>query len=171
MSCVGFSTLGTFASLWVSEKGWGQPWLAFTAFSLVFVATRMAGGRLPDRMGGARVAAVSALVEALGQLCMGVALDEDTLVAGAVLTGMGYALVFPGLGLVALRAIQPQSRALAMGTYTAFLDLTLAFSIPLLGWLAEYAGLQSVFLVASLCALASALVSFGIAVRSAKSTA
>jgi hypothetical protein len=58
-----------------------------------------------------------------------------------------------------------------MGTYTAFLDLTLAFSIPLLGWLAEYAGLQSVFLVASLCALASALVSFGIAVRSAKSTA
>lgn len=38
---------------------------------------------------------------------------------------------------------------LAIGTYTAFLDLTLGFLSPLLSLLASWGGLGSVFLVSS----------------------
>jgi hypothetical protein len=44
--------------------------------------------------------------------------------AGAVLTGFGYSLVYASFGVEAIRRAPPQSQGLAMGAYTAFLDLT-----------------------------------------------
>jgi MFS family permease len=38
---------------------------------------------------------------------------------GAVLTGFGYALVFPGLGVETVHRAPPQRRGLAMGAYTS----------------------------------------------------
>jgi len=40
--------------------------------------------------------------------------------AGAVLTGVGYSLVYPGLGVEAVRRVPPESRGLAMRAYTTF---------------------------------------------------
>ena len=57
--------------------------------------------------------------------------------AGAGLTGLGYALVYPGLGVEAVKRAPPESRGLAMGAYTAFLDVALGFGTPLLGLAAE----------------------------------
>jgi predicted MFS family arabinose efflux permease len=56
---------------------------------------------------------------------------------GATLTGLGYSLVYPGLGVEAVRSAPPQSRGLAMGAYTAFLDLSLGLSGPALGLVAS----------------------------------
>ena len=53
--------------------------------------------------------------------------------AGAALTGFGYSLVYPGLGVEAVRRAPPQSRGLAMGAYTVFLDVALGFGSPALG--------------------------------------
>src|SRR5437870_5351043 len=44
---------------------------------------------------------------------------------GAALTGFGYSLVYPGFGVKAVRRVPPQSRGLAMGAYTVFLDVGL----------------------------------------------
>lgn len=76
--------------------------------------------------------------------------------AGATLTGFGYSLVFPGFGVEAVRRAPPQSRALAMGAYTAFLDLALRVSSPALGWIAGKTGLASIFLVSALIVLCAA---------------
>jgi predicted MFS family arabinose efflux permease len=75
---------------------------------------------------------------------------------GAALTGFGYSLVYPGLGVEAVRAAPAENRGLAMGAYTAFLDVALGFGTPALGFLADHAGLGSVF-------GASMLSSFGAA--------
>jgi MFS family permease len=76
--------------------------------------------------------------------------------AGAALTGFGYSLVYPGLGVEAIRRVAPQNRGLAMGAYTAFLDVALGFGIPALGLLASVAGLGSVFLASAVAALCAA---------------
>jgi predicted MFS family arabinose efflux permease len=79
---------------------------------------------------------------------------------GAVLTGFGYALVYPGLGVEAVRRTPPDRRGLAMGIYTAFLDVARGLGSPALGLIAGWAGLSSVFLASTLivlCAIAIAV--------------
>jgi predicted MFS family arabinose efflux permease len=78
--------------------------------------------------------------------------------AGAALAGFGYSLVYPGLGVEAVRRSPPESRGLAMGIYTAFLDLALGFGSPLLGLIAGWAGLSSVFLASTLIVLGTAAI-------------
>jgi MFS family permease len=78
--------------------------------------------------------------------------------SGAALTGFGYSLVYPGFGVEAVRRAPPQSRGLAMGAYTAFLDLTLGLAIPALGLLASLAGLGMVFLASMLLVLSAAFI-------------
>ena len=62
---------------------------------------------------------------------------------GAALTGFGYSLVFPGFGVEAVRLAPPESRGVAMGAYTACLDIALGVSGPVLGLIASGAGLAS----------------------------
>jgi len=75
---------------------------------------------------------------------------------GAVLTGIGYSLVYPGFGVEAVRRAPPQSRGLAMGAYTAFLDVALGLGSPALGLIAGSAGLGAVFLASAVVVLGAA---------------
>jgi predicted MFS family arabinose efflux permease len=161
-SGVGFGTLTTFVALLVMERGWGAPWLAFSTFSLAFVMARVALGQLPDRVGGAKVALYSVLIEAMGQALIWRAGSLSIVIAGAGLTGLGYSLVYPGLGVEAVRRAPARARALAMGAYTAFLDLTLGVTSPLLGWLAAGAGTGSVFLAGAVSVACSAAVALAL---------
>ena len=56
-----------------------------------------------------------------------------TAAAGAAVAGFGYALVYPGLGVEAVRSVPAESRGIAMGIYTVFLDLAMGLGSPLLG--------------------------------------
>jgi len=98
----------------------------------------------------------SVLVEAAGLALMELAPQIALALAGAALTGFGYSLVYPGLGVEAIRRVPPQDRGLAMGAYTAFLDVALGFGTPALGLLANFAGLGTVFLVSAVAALCAA---------------
>jgi hypothetical protein len=60
---------------------------------------------------------------------------------GLTLTGLGYSLVHPGFGVEALHRAPAHSRSLAMGAYTAFLDLSLGLASPALGLVASGARL------------------------------
>ena len=101
-------------------------------------------GHLPDRIGGARVALVCVVIEAVGQALIWLAPSSALALVGVTLTGLGYSLVYPGFGVEAVRHAPPQSRSLAMGTYTAFLDLSLGLASPALGLVASGADLGAV---------------------------
>src|SRR5438093_7598989 len=77
---------------------------------------------------------------------------------GAALTGFGYSLVYPGFGVEAVRRAPAQSRGLAMGTYTAFLDVALALASPALGLIAAMSDIGTVFLASALSVLCAAPV-------------
>lgn len=104
------------------------------------------------------MATVSIVIEASGLALIWLASSIGIAFAGAALTGLGYALVYPGLGVEAVRRVPPQSRGLAMGTYTAFFDLGLGIANPTLGLIANTAGLHAVFLVSALVVLCAAAV-------------
>ncbi|HEX6014390.1 MAG TPA: MFS transporter, partial [Geminicoccaceae bacterium] len=155
---VGFGAIIAFSSLLFAERGWSPVWLAFSAFAVSLIVARVACGHLPDRLGGARVALVCALIEAAGLALIWLAPGRVLAATGAALTGFGYSLVYPGLGIEAVRRAPPESRGLAMGAYTACLDLALGVASPALGLIAGGAGLGAVFLASTLVVLCASAV-------------
>ena len=125
LSSVGFGAMIAFSSLLSAERGWDPLWLTFSTFAVALVAARLFLGHTPDKLGGAKVALACVFIEAAGLALIWFAINPILAAAGAALTGFGYSLVYPGLGVEAVRRTPPQSRGLAMGAYTVFLDVAL----------------------------------------------
>jgi MFS family permease len=158
LSSVGFGAIIAFSSLLAAQRGWSPVWLMFTAFAVSLVAARLLLGHAPDRLGGARVALVCVLIEAAGLALIWLAPSRGTAAVGAALAGLGYSLVYPGLGVEAVQRAPPQSRGVAMGAYTVFLDVALGFGSPALGLVAGRFGLGTAFFVSALIALGAAVI-------------
>jgi len=154
LSSFGFGAMTAFASLLFASRGW-PIWTAFTSFAVAFIVARVFLGHLADRVGGARVALTFVVIEAVG-LVLWVAPWPGVALIGAALTGFGYSLVYPGFGVEAVRRAPAQSRGLAMGAYTAFLDLTLGLASPALGLIGSVAGIGAVFLTSAVVVLCAA---------------
>ncbi|WP_114948577.1 arabinose transporter [Microvirga calopogonii] len=158
LSSVGFGAITAFIALRFVDQGWAPVWLAFSAFAGAFIVARVVGGHLPDKLGGAKVALASVLIEAAGQALIWLAAGPMVALLGAGLTGIGWSLVYPSFGIEAVHRAPPESRALAMGAYTAFLDLAIGLASPALGAVAGGAGLGPVFLVSALVVLGAAFI-------------
>jgi MFS family permease len=153
LSGITFGAVTSFLTLYFSVNGWNHGALAFTTFAVALIAARIFWSGLPDRFGGAKVALCCLVIQAIGLVMIGVAGSAGLAMIGAAICGAGFSLVFPSLGLEAVRRAPPASRGLAMGTYNAFLDLTLGFGSPALGWLGGAAGLGSIFIGSAVAAL------------------
>ena len=153
---VGLSGLTAFASLYFAARSWGHAGLVMTAFGTGFIFVRLALGSLPDKMSGYRVALWSLLVEAAGQAILWGAPTEILALTGALITGLGCALIFPALGVEALKRVLPANRGSAMGAFVAFLDIAYGLSGPAAGVIAGQFGYAAVYLFGAGCALVGA---------------
>ena len=158
LGSVGFGAVTTFVALLFANRGWANGWLAYTAYAVAFILARIFFSHVADEIGGAKVALVCALIEALGQALIWLAVRPEMALAEAALTGFGFSLVYPGFGAEAVGRVPAQSRGLAMGAYTAFLDLAQGFASPALGLVASGATLNFVFLASAITVLCAALV-------------
>jgi MFS family permease len=157
LSSIGYGAITAFSALLFVARGWAA-WPAFTVFASVFILTRLFLGHLGDRFAAAKVALICVLVEAAGLALIWLSSSLALALTGAALTGFGYSLVYPGLGVEAVRAAPAENRGLAMGAYTGFLDVALGFGTPALGFLADHAGLGSVFGASMLAAIGAAAI-------------
>lgn len=155
---VGLSGLTAFASLYFAAHHWQNAGLVMTAFGLGFIFVRLALGHLPDQIGGYCVAVWSLVVEALGQAMLWLGLNEWMALAGALVTGLGCALVFPALGVEALRRVPQANRGSAMGAFVAFLDVAYGIAGPVAGLIAGQFSYAAVYLSGAVCALLGALI-------------
>jgi MFS family permease len=167
-SSIGYGVIIAFSSLLFAERGWGPVWLAFSAFAVSLVAARVVFGHVPDRLGGARVALVCVLIEAAGLALIWLASNPVVGATGAALTGLGYSLVYPGFGVEAVRRAPAQNRGLAMGAFTACLDVALGFGSPGLGLIAARAGLGAVFFASMIIVLAAAAIALWLVTRGSR---
>jgi MFS family permease len=145
LATIAFSAIGTFAALDFQSRGWSGSGFALTGFGAAYIFTRLMFGGWPDRFGGARVAAWSLLVECAGQAMLFLAPNPAVAFAGAILTGIGFSLVFPSLGIEAVRRVPPASRGAALGAYVAFFDVGFGLAGPVTGVIAGALGYPSVF--------------------------
>lgn len=166
LAALGFGAIAAFSTLYFSERAWSHSALAMTAFGAAYVLARLFLGSLPDRFGGARVAAASAAVAAVGQLGMWLAPSSAVAVAAAALTGLGFSLAFPSFGVEAIKRVPPQNRGVALGAYTAFFDATMGLGVPALGMVVGAFGYGAAFAVGAFTALTSLLIAIALRPRS-----
>jgi MFS family permease len=153
---VGIAALSTFASIYFLKGGWAHGGLVMTAFGAGFIGVRLVFGHLPDKIGGYRVALWSLVTEAIGQAMVWGASNEGVALAGALVTGFGCALIFPALGVEALKRVLPANRGSAMGAFVAFLDIAYGLTGPVAGLVAGQFGYAAVYLLGSACAFVGA---------------
>jgi MFS family permease len=153
---VGLSGLTAFASLYFAARGWTHAGWVMTAFGAGFIFVRVVWGHLPDRIGGFRVAMWSLLIEAVGQAMVWRAPYESVALSGALVTGLGCALVFPALGVEAFKRVLPANRGSAMGGFVAFLDIAYGLAGPGAGLVAGQFGYAAVYLLGGASALLGA---------------
>ncbi|MGF6369033.1 MFS family permease [Paraburkholderia sp. RAU6.4a] len=157
---LGYGMMTAFAVLLFIQRGWQPAWLSFSAFAAGLIIARVFFGPLPDRLGGARTAAIFVLIHSAGMALIYLSPFASLAFAGATLAGFGYALVYPGFGMEAVARAPADARGLAMGIYTAFIDLALGVFAPALGLVANVTGLGPIFLIAAvlpLCAVPIAI--------------
>ncbi|MCZ8411350.1 arabinose transporter [Achromobacter dolens] len=159
---VGLSGLTAFASLYFAARQWDSAGWVMTAFGAGFIAVRMLLGHLPDHLGGYRVAAWSLAVEAIGQALLWFAPNAGVALAGAMVTGLGCALVFPALGVEALKRVPPANRGSAMGAFVAFLDIAYGLAGPAAGVIAGHFGYAAVYAFGAGCALLGAALALAL---------
>ena len=94
-------------TLLFAANQWTPVWLGISAFAAAFIVTRVLLGHLPDRMGGVGIATGSIVVEAAGLTLIWLVPSAGIAFAGAVLTGLGYALVYSSLEVEAVRRVPP----------------------------------------------------------------
>jgi MFS family permease len=149
MTIVGYATLASFIVLHVDDRDIGNGALVFTSFAATVVAMRIFGGWIPDRYGGARTAAAAAAIAGCGSLAIAFAQSLFAVLAGAVLMGAGFALIFPSLALLVINRVPEERRGAAMGTFTAFFDIGVGVGSPLAGMAAALGSYGVAFGVAA----------------------
>lgn len=159
LGTVGFGVIATFITLYFSAHGWQGAAFTLSLFSIGFICIRLVLGNTITRFGGIRVSLICYVFECLGLLIIWFAPNAWIAGLGAFLTGSGFSLVFPALGVEAVKQVEEQNQGTALGTYSAFLDLALGITGPVAGWIAGYQGLDSIYLLAAVVvAIAFALI-------------
>jgi MFS family permease len=157
LATIGFGAIGAFAALDFHHKGWSGEGFVLTGFGVAYIFTRVVFGGWPDRFGGARVAVWSLLIECIGQVMLWLAPGPAVAFAGAILTGVGFALVFPSFGIEAVRQVPPANRGAALGAYAAFFDVGFGLAGPMNGLIAGAFGYPWVFAAGAFGTIAAML--------------
>ncbi|MGE8424137.1 MAG: MFS transporter, partial [Sphingobacterium siyangense] len=124
---------------------WQNGAACLTIFGVFFILTRLIFNKVIDQYGGLKVALVSLFVEALGLMVIAVAIDPLWTLLGAALTGFGFSLVFPALGVEAIKRVDQSQQGSALAAYGLFIDISLGITGPLIGFVANNLGMTAIY--------------------------
>jgi MFS family permease len=154
----GFAGLGAFGALYARDLGLENTGVVFLVFSVVVVATRIVGRRLPDRLGAKRTGGSALVGVAAGLLVIGLWNEPAGLIFGTVLLAFGQALAFPSLMTLAVNGAPAGERSSVIGTFTAFTELGFAVGAVSLGAIASSVGDEGAFVVCAVGPVIGALL-------------
>jgi MFS family permease len=155
-----YSVLATFITLFYAVRHWNGAALCLTAFGLAFILARLFFIQTINTHGGFPVAMVCLCVESIGLFLLWRSHSPSIAVTGASLGGFGFSLVFPAIGVEAVKRVPENNRGTALGVFTAFADVSFFLVGPIAGAIIGFFGYPSVFLFA----LLSVITSLGIVI-------
>jgi len=142
---LGFGTISTFITLYYAYLNWAGAVLCLSVFSLLFIVGRIIFARAIDNYGGIKTAMYCLALESLGLMVLWLADVPHIALIGAGIAGLGFSLVFPALGVEAVKLVPASNKGAALGGYGLFIDMSLGLTGPLVGGVASHFGMQYIF--------------------------
>jgi len=153
LASIGYGTLTTFITLFYLSRGWtGAAW-CLTVFGVCFILSRLLFISSIGRFGGFNSAIACMSIETLGLVLLWLAPSTAFALVGAGLAGFGLSLVYPALGVEAIKQVPNTSRGAGLSAYAVFFDLALAIAGPLMGTVALNLGYAWIFFSAALLSI------------------
>jgi MFS family permease len=150
-----YSVLATFITLFYAARHWNGAALCLTAFGVAFILARLFFIQTINAYGGFPVAIVCLCVETIGLFLLWRSNSPSVALTGASLGGFGFSLVFPAIGVEAVKRVPENNRGTALGVFTAFADVSFFLVGPIAGAVIGLFGYSSVFLFALISVLAA----------------
>ncbi|MBD3906681.1 MFS transporter [Chryseobacterium sp. Ch-15] len=142
---IGFASISTFITLYYNFFHWNNGALCLSIFGGLFVAGRLVFSNVINNYGGIKVAIACLFVETIGLLIIAFATNAQMALVGAGVTGLGFSLIFPALGVMAIKSVSPSSQGSALAGYGLFIDISLGVAGPIIGSVADFFGMQFIF--------------------------
>lgn len=154
----GLAASSNFVAPFAKEQHIAFISLYFIAYSSAAVITRFFGGRLADRVGEDRIIPYALIITGAGFLVL-IALGGDTiLIVSGLMSGCGHGFLFPSLNALALREEQRGIRGKINGIFTGGIDAGAFLGSIILGYIGEWGGFQTLFLIAGVALFAGFMI-------------
>ena len=159
LASIGYGTLTTFITLFYIDRGWVGAAYCLSVFGVCFILARLIFTNSISRFGGYSVAIVCMTIETVGLTLLWLAPSVTYALVGAGLTGFGLSLVYPALGVEAVKRVPVSSRGAGLSAYAVFFDLALAIAGPIMGAIALNMGYPWIFFSAAVMCCVGLLLS------------
>ncbi len=147
--------------LYVGDVGLDDSRLVFLLYGCLILVVRIAGARIPDRLGSRRAGSLALIFGASGLAVMAAWASVGGLILGTILFAGGMSLMYPAMLTLALTGIDDSERASVVGTVSTFFDLSQGLGALILGGAAAVTSDRGGFLAGSLLALAGLALLWG----------
>lgn len=165
LASIGYGTLTTFITLFYIDRGWVGAAYCLSVFGVCFILARLVFTNSINRLGGYTVAIACMAIETVGLTLLWLAPGPAYALAGAGLTGFGLSLVYPALGVEAVKQVPVSSRGAGLSAYAVFFDLALAIAGPIMGAIALNMGYPWIFFSAALLSILGLILTVGLSLR------
>ncbi len=147
--------------LYVEDVGLDDSRFVFLLYGCLILVVRIAGAKLPDKLGSRRAGSLALTGGAAGLAVMAAWPSVPGLILGTVLFAAGMSLMYPAMLTLALTGIDDSERASVVGTVSTFFDLSQGLGALMLGGAAAVTNDRGGFLAGSLLALAGLALLWG----------
>ena len=110
---LGFGGISNFITLYYDFYSWSNAALCLSVFSLLFIVGRLFFNSSINTLGGLKVGIICMIVETIGLLILFSAPHSFIALIGAGITGIGFSLVFPAMGVEAVALVSDNSKGAA----------------------------------------------------------
>lgn len=153
---LGLSGLAGFTELvplYVKDVGLDDSRLVFLLYGCLILVVRIAGAKLPDRLGAWRAGTLALVGGVSGLAVMAAWSSIPGLIIGTILFAGGMSFMYPAMLTLALTGIDDSERGSVVGTVSTFFDLSQGLGALILGGAAALTSDRGGFLAGSLLAV------------------
>ncbi len=150
LGVTGYAGFATFVPLYVDQVGLDEAGTVLGVYAVIVLVIRIAGARLPDRLGSIPAGTASLVLLATGLLTMAAWRSVVGLYAGTVVFSLGQSLLYPSLFPLVVARAPERERSHAVATFTLFFDIAMGLGAVVLGVVVAVADERAAFAVAGL---------------------